>query len=256
MTGNDAHEILAACRLLKTAGLKLTRVEESDESRCDLQAVDGNGCSYLIEVKAINDDKSMQQEVASSRMPIRIQNHVFRGSAVRRLTKAANQLSNTSASENDQSYRVAILIARSSIDEEFVYEQILGSLYGIAALLVGKDEGTMRRCRCLYFKSSVFKRHRDLDGAILTTSRNAAFYLNDFGSRLTELRRTQLGRFFDRSGALYDQLEMEERSDSFVVDFGPDGIPDHEKLARLKAKYPKSGIMHVTEWIRAQGIFG
>jgi hypothetical protein len=247
---DDRRDKELVCTVLRDAGLTASLVPVDPRvgvQRCDLSAHD-NDQDYFVEVKTINDDDEIRQtlrrgEVYETDSPI-----VYRKRVAKEIHSAMKQLRSTAGEHKDHLWLV-VLIARSH-DVHSASEQILGTLYGVGAIV---DRKTSDHRRCLYFSESAFHKYPGLDGAIVIDG-GAALHLNDYGPRLDRARQSQLARFFAQHGALYDKETMESRVDCLTADFEMDRADEHAVLEQLKAKYrnPNLQLMH---WHHCEAIW-
>jgi hypothetical protein len=253
----DDQDVADICRLLRAADLEPERVPEAEGQgckRCDLRVVTAQE-QYLIEIKSFHDDATINQTLKSGTVYECTHSKVYRDQVAKQVRDAVRQLQSTPREHPDNLGLVA-LIARSKIDSSFMTEQIIGTLYGVAAIIddtdVGADNAGQLR-RCLYFNDSVFHRHPELDGAlVLDDAENVCFLMNDHGHQLDRLRRGKLACFLAQHNALYDAPTWEKRGE-LVADFEVDRADGEAVLARLREKY-RDRKLHLTNMVHWEGI--
>jgi hypothetical protein len=251
---DDERDIELVWKNLEKAGLLVTPVDVNPSAsveRCDLAAKDS--CEkYLVEVKRINDEDNIKQELRNGQMFETTRSYVYRLRVAKEIHKAKKQLESTAEDYKDHLWLVA-LIAGSSYDPRFMHEQILGTLYGIGDMTDIEAGGERRRRRCLYFSESAFYKHPELDGAIVLGPDGIALYMNDYGRRLERVRRSGLACFLSPHDVVYDKETMESRCDSLIADFEMDRKDVPAVFARLQKKYSDRNLQMVN-WQRWEGI--
>ncbi len=251
---DDEHDIEDVCKYLEAAGLRATKIDVDPNAlskRCDLSAED-TCAKYLIEVKAINDEDKIKQTLRIGGFYETDRSHVYRKRVAKEIHEAKNQLQSTARDYEDHLWVVA-LIARSKYDARFMSEQIIGTLYGVGAITDCGADGGSRRRRCLYFFESAFRKHPDLDGAIVLGPDGVLLCMNDYGLRLDRMRQSGLACFLAQHNALYDMAKWESDGDCLVADFEADRADEQAVFERLKQKYP--GLkLQLVNWHRWEGI--
>ncbi len=251
---DDERDLNYVCENLQAAGLSVTRVEvdpKAEVERCDLSATDTRE-KYLIEVKGINDEVKIKQVLCKGEMFETTRSHVYRNRVAKEIHKAKSQLQSTAEEYKDHLWLVA-LIAKSKYDARFMHEQILGTLYGVAAITDCEADGKRRRRRCLYFSESAFHKHPEVDGAILLGVDGISLHMNDYSSRIDRVRRSGLACFLEQYKVVYDKEAMEDRCDCLVADFEMDRSDVRAVIERLKEKYHGRNLQAMN-WQRWEGI--
>jgi CheY-like chemotaxis protein len=249
---SDDYDIALVRKFLEKAGCEVERLPApNDKKYCDLRADDGDE-KYLIEVKSFHDDATIQQTLRNGDIHEGEHRHTYRDSVAKEIREAIKQLQSTAEECGDALWLVA-LIARSKNDASFMFNQIIGTLYGVGAITDCGPDGGSRRRRCLYFYDSAFYRHRELDGALVLDSKSAVLCMNDYGRRLDRVRQSGLACFLAQHKAFYDMATWERDFDCLVADFKMDRADRPAVLERLKQKYPGRKLL-LMNWYRYEGL--
>ncbi|MCK4660319.1 MAG: hypothetical protein KAV82_12420 [Phycisphaerae bacterium] len=251
---HDIDDIADVCKYLEAAGLRVTRIDVDPKvlnKRCDLSAEDVHA-KYLVEVKAINDEDEIKQTLRKGEYYETVRSHVYRKRVAKEVHNAKNQLQSTAIDYPDHIWLVA-LIAGSKCDARFMSEQIIGTLYGVAAITDCGPAGENRRRRCLYFSESAFYKHPGLDGAIVLDPEGVSLYMNDYGRQRDRVRKSGLACFLAQHNAFYDMAKLESDFDCLVADFEGDRADEKAVFERLKQKYPGRKLQYMN-WYRSEGI--
>lgn len=135
--------------------------------------------------------------------------------------KASRQLAETPAPET--SARI-LWISCLHEDWEFVFDAFQHRLYGDVELsLFPKAEAlpqTVETRRCFYYEPSDFCRFQSIDAAVLAGPNGAKVLVNEFGSRVRQLRNTKLYTGMMAKGALCDPEELRKLGDALAI-LGP-----------------------------------
>jgi len=241
-------------KCLEAAGLRVEDIPEDSvagSKRCDVFARDASE-RYLVEVKGFHDDEMIKGKLHNAEVYERDSSDTYRGNVTKEIRDAIKQLGSTALHYDDAIWLVA-LVARSKHDADVMSEQIMGTLYGVAAITDRGPDGVARRRHCLYFSESAFHRHPDLDGAIVLDAQGVGLYLNDYGRRVNRVRESGLARFLAQHSASYDMAELESRADCLVADFDMDRANREAVLDRLKQKYAGRNLSYM-DWHRWEAI--
>jgi hypothetical protein len=224
-----------AKRFLEFLGLKVTRILEDSEHRvCDFAATDDHQ-TYLIEVKAKEEDLSFLDELdakgeATQEVPLRRSNPI---SGI--IKKALGQLN---ASENPkESFKVIWFSLYNTFDENVTQKQLRSTLYGIQDITTFKAGDQFSVTECYYFTYTDFHRFPDLDGVIVEMSSGAKLWPNPFSNRSDEFLQSKLYQTFKNENAVHNPIELEKNGGCFIPDFNIDRKDQAALLEHLKSKY-------------------
>jgi len=235
----DAKDIEDVHEIMESAGLETARIPVAATPRCDLRARDAEGEQYMIEVKGFHDNEEIGPTLREGKVHAEVRSLVLSQAIEAAIEDAINrQIPATPGA--DVSLCMVVLIARTTFGAEVTRKQILGTLYGLRAIVFVDSTSQTVSQDCLYFSESAFHRHPQLDAAILIDSTGVALMLNDFGLRIDRARRSLLSRFFNERGALKDAATLETRG-FFWADCPLDRRPipgnEGQVLEYVKKKY-------------------
>jgi hypothetical protein len=228
--------------VLNTLGYTAQKIQESSKDKSPDFFVSGDGFTYLIELKTklsdaekkLRRDEILQKgEIASESESTGRRNRL---SGVLRI--ASKQLSEYKG--QPVRFRLVWMPAQGN-HPDIQMLQFEATLYGKMDIIDMTQNGFLS---CYYFTHSDFYTFRDsIDGAIISTGREAKFCLNTYSANYQLLRDSPLFNKF-RPGVL-DPLELEKEGFAFIADCGIERGNENAMISYLCSKYKKDRLMPI-----------
>lgn len=205
--------------------------------------VDGDVTGYVLEVKARSDD---HESIAALRAGEVVTGAESLGWA-RWSSDAVRSARQQFASSNPAHDRLWIpcLVVKRSFAIEAVFDQIIGSLYGVRQVAYSdSDEGTSASGRaCLHVVPGAFERWPEIDAAIVAAGGAITLCANEYSDRLAELRSSCVWNFFAKSGGPITASGLELNKGFWSVSDRSIDRSDHSAVERyLAEKYKTSRV--------------
>ena len=243
MSADADRELKAAiAENLEGMGFSVQHLDERESDKTpDFLAVKSE--RFLIEVKEKGDDPSkLEAEAERAREGGIAERHEYWGpkNTVARIIKdGSRQLAAWPEEERDY---CLLWLHASGRDPESQYEQFRGTLLGVTNIIeMGKS--TMKEC--YFFHDSAFFRWRQtLDGAIVSSAKEAELWLNPHSSRADRLKASELTAAF---GGANDPRDLEAQGTIFIADCEVDRRDSDAVKRYLQEKYRTKPLdnMHV-----------
>jgi len=229
-------------QILEHWGLSVEKIPESEHPTPDFIATAENS-SYLIELKT----KSSNPEVVEQRESVLDAGEIFKEHTPmerrNRLSgiihSATNQLRSFDAGEAIQ------LVWLHSIGHAADAQMQLfeTAVYGSTTLVDWSENGISGDC--YFFTNSDFFRYReDLDGAVISTPKEAKICLNPLSNNYEKFKRSFLCTTLDQG--ICDPYERERAGVAYIVDGDVDRNCKNAVLRYLRNKYQQEKLMDMT----------
>lgn len=227
-------------------GFKVRRIPPKKKRKVPDFLVQGEGRSYLVEVKTKLDNPYTQTRkhdaLSHGKVHVETQTDLPRNVLGDIVDKAAQQLN---AEHQDVDFRLLWLVALGE-DSENQIERFISTLYGRRKIGCNKgDEYTLFPCYGL--TRGKFKQlEEQLDGAIVGDPESACLCLNHYSIKHQMLRNSKLGRCLN-IGTI-DPLKEERLGHAFIAD---KPIPDRDWTQvtdDLRRKYKINDLTIVDEF--------
>lgn len=214
--------------VLGRIGITAQKIAEARARTADLMASDGEH-RYVIEVKTRTDDDRLATQIASADIVYRRWPVGPTSTVAAILQQAMAQIDATSEDE----LRLIWICVRSFRHGEYTLaEQIRQTLYGISRIAGSEDDAAPE---CYFFFESVFFRHKQLDGAVITFDDKLVLGINPYGGRSDILKQSKLGRAFQ--SVILDPIELERDKRCLIADCDIDRSRSDLVLEYLGGKY-------------------
>jgi hypothetical protein len=189
--------------------LRLTvhRVPESTKQTPDFQ-IEGDSPAYLVEVKGRCDDADSRTALADGEIVSGEESLGWAAWTSNVARGARHQLASGDPS-HEHLWVLCVVIIRSFATEA-VFEQVIGTLYGVRQVAYwGETEGMMCGRECLHVVPGAFERWPEIDGAMVMVGSLVTFCANEFSDRYEILRLSRLWKFFAERGGPITPTDLE-----------------------------------------------
>jgi len=198
-------------------GLLVHRIPASAARTPDF-LVDGDPPGYILEVKGRFDDKESRARLDRGQIVTGSESIGWAPWTADTLRNARHQF----ASFDPQHQRIWIpcFAIRRSFAVEAVFEQVIGTLYGVRQVAyAGETENATEGRSCLYVVPGAFERWPEIDGAIVSSGNAITFCVNEFSERLSVVEDSGLCRFFANVGGPISPRRLESTKGFWSVDY-------------------------------------
>jgi hypothetical protein len=217
-------------RFFENLGYHVEKITESEEESPDFFISDDSS-SYVLELKTkfpSKEELEERRQMLDSGEIHNIQETIInknRLSGV--IRKAGDQLSRF---DNENIFRIVWLLATGHLAEPRML-QFEATLYGTTAVVSSNGAGDS-----YFFYNSDFYRYREaIDGAIVSTEKQAKLLLNPLSPRYVRLKASSLPKHMGT--AIVDPVDMEKQGKVFIVDSDVDRTDKDAILNYLRSKY-------------------
>jgi len=178
--------------------LMVTRIPSTASKTPDF-FVDGETPGYVVEVKSRFDDEDFLGELRQGSTAVR-----SRAIGHARWTEDTARSARKQMVSGDSArkrFRVLWLAVECLSSTEAMFEQVIGTLYGVRQVAYW-DEVTQQNAgrECLFAISGVFERWPDIDCAIITVGDSITLCINEFSEKAASFQASALYQSFARRG--------------------------------------------------------
>jgi len=198
-------------------GLSVHRIPTSAARTPDF-LVDGDPPGYILEVKGRFDDKESRARFNSGGIVSGSESIGWAPWTADTLRNARHQF----ASFDPQHQRIWIpcFVVRRSFAVEAVFDQVIGTLYGVRQVAYPSETGGATEGRnCLYVVPGAFERWPEIDGAIVSSGNAITLCVNEFSDRVSVVEDSGLCRFFAKLGGPISPHRLESTQGFWSVDY-------------------------------------
>ena len=216
MAPNETAEEVEVRAFFETdLGLVVTRIPESSVPTPDF-LIDGDGPGYLVEVKGRFDDRKSKAAFAAGKFASGAESLGWAPWTSNTVRNARNQL--VSWDPAHERLWVLCFVIRRSHAIEAVFNQVIGSLYGVRQVAYWDgDEGRALGRECLHAVPGSFERWPDIDSAVISSGGAVTLCVNEFSPRLAESQSSRLFGFFAERGGPIRASDLEKTKGFWAV---------------------------------------
>ena len=224
-------------KVLEVIGLSVSKIQEPGSHKiADLSAIDDYSNQYIIEVKSQSEDDDYLRELEEQGKVSRNDEVLRTNVASRVVCDAAEQLSQTPASEG--SFNL-IAIVPSSDDPGTQVSEFRATLYGIVPLVQITNDGKAIFTDCYYFDYNEYYRLPIVNATMLFSGNTCQLCLNSFAENST-FRKSVLYNYFQMGEGIIDPIILESSGDAYIADTDMKRLDDHALVDYIVSKYSLS----------------
>jgi hypothetical protein len=229
-------------QLFESHGFTVSKIEETDEQRCDFILNDDKH-SYLLEIKEREMNEDIKQNLKTEGVyvhptkPISFDNRI---KAI--IKKGVKQILKTSE-VIDADFKIICFSIMDEFDSPD-YERLSSTLYGLRRLcFTNKGSNTLNvATSCFYYGHSCFHTFKDLDAVIVLHSNGYGIFMNNFSKKYENFKSSFLYSIFDKEDAITDPIKLEGKI-YLIADCDVDRNDTQEVNKFLCEKYGVSNII-------------
>lgn len=242
MTVDESAQEKEARRLFEEGlHLMVTRIPTSASKSPDF-FVDGETPGYVVEVKSRFDDEDFLGELRRGSTAVRSRAIGHARWTEDTARSARKQM--MSADSERQRFRVLWLAVECLSSTEAMFEQVIGTLYGVRQVAYW-DEATQQSHgrECLFAVPGVFERWPDIDCAIVTVADSITLCTNEFSVKAALFQSSRLHQSFARLGGPVSPTDVEaNRGLLSISDRTIDRTNEHAVRNYLSQRYNLKGV--------------
>lgn len=222
-------------------GFNVNRIPESGSKTCDF-IVNDSVDSYLIEVKTRENDKTLKKELYHNKFALKTE-PIGRTEKLRKIIRESLRQLDAIEKEPTDTYKIVWFVIKRKDDEEFVFEQIRATIYGVEQIVFWPENATNPIDHdCLYFTHSDFFKNKHLDAVMVELVGGFTLCVNDKANRYSKFKHTKLYTILENNGVLDPSL-LEGQPGYFIADCNIDRNSEDEVLKYVKEKYSLDGLV-------------